>query len=423
MAFDYEDYVREQDRWLAFGGYELERDFDEHEYALRISRARSLMAEAEIDALVITSGVVGQWFTSRAAPNEWHDRCQSRSAWYILTESDDYLFMTPTTAGEHMNTTLRATWVTHILPIAERSQWPRVELWDLTEMSRCLTRLGLSRSRLGFELGDCMTLGMSVNDFLALRELLPDATLVDASPVIRRLMSVHTPLEIERIRRACEAGVWIHDQVPHLLAPGMTERQLLGALAARFDSEFGSGYAYQPEGAWDVRNPRSEDSNYFHGTVTDRRYRSGDYVARGTSGVSYRGYAGDIDRGWYIGTPPAEVLRYYQITWECNQAMAEAIRPGNRCADVYAACVATERRNGLPERRSGRVGHGLRNTGCLSVHPGNQTILEPNMVISVEPMFATEFGWFDLEDQYLVTDTGREALHPLAPAELPVILA
>jgi hypothetical protein len=32
-----------------------------------------------------------------------------------------------------------------------------------------------------------------------------------------------------------------------------------------------------------------------------------------------------------------------------------------------------------------------------------------------------EHGWYDLEDQYLVTETGREALNPLAPEELPVV--
>ena len=43
------------------------------------------------------------------------------------------------------------------------------------------------------------------------------------------------------------------------------------------------------------------------------------------------------------------------------------------------------------------------------------------MLISVEPMFAAEHGFYDLEDQYLVTETGREALHELAPETLPTI--
>ncbi len=423
QALDYGDYVHLQDRWLDLPGHELERDFDRDEYQLRLRRARALMAEQRLDALVITSSAIGQWFTSRAEPHEWHDRCQSRSAWYVLTDADDYLLMTPTTAGEHMNTTRRSTWVSHILPIVERSQWPRVEIWDIQLMPRIFDRLGLNRARLGFELGDCMTLGISVNDLLALRELMPAAQIVDASAVIRMLMSVHTPLEIERLRTACQAGIWMHDQVPDVLRPGMTERAFLRAMSDRFDSRFGEGYAYQANTAWDVRNRKARDSNMFHAAVTDRVFKDGDFLSRGHSGVSYRGYAADVDRSWHIGQPSAEVLKYYAITWECNQAMAEAIKPGNVCSDIYAACVAVERKHGLPDRRTGRVGHGFRNTGCLSVHPDNHSVLEPNMVISVEPMFATEDGWFDLEDQYLVTESGREILHPIATPDLPIIPA
>ena len=55
------------------------------------------------------------------------------------------------------------------------------------------------------------------------------------------------------------------------------------------------------------------------------------------------------------------------------------------------------------------------------MHPDNHTVLEPGMLISVEPMFAAEHGFYDLEDQYLVTETGREALHELAPETLPTI--
>jgi Xaa-Pro aminopeptidase len=419
FATDAPDY----NNWLTLPSYPLSPDFPEEEYRHRLDRARTLMAGAGLDALVITSGLVGQWFTSAAEPHEWHDHCQSRSAWYVLTEADDYLFMTPTTAGEHMNTTRRMTWVTHILPIVERVVWPRVELWDLEQIPQLFARIGIDDGRLGFELGDCMTLGMTVKDFLRLQTLVPNAQLLDASPVIRTLMSVHTPFEIDRIRKACQAGVWIHDRVPELLRTGMTERELLSTLSERFAAAYDSDYAYHPAGAWDVRNRAAGDSNLFHAAVTDRLFKPGDYIARGTSGVSYRGYSGDVDRGWSLGEPSAEVRRLYEITWECNQAMAAEIKPGNRCSDIYEACAEIERRHRLPKRHAGRVGHGLRNTGGLSVHPANHTVLEPNMVISVEPMFATEDGWFALEDQYLVTASGREPLHATVPRELPIIPA
>src|SRR6185437_9201530 len=115
------------------------------------------------------------------------------------------------------------------------------------------------------------------------------------------------------------------------------------------------------------------------------------------------------------GPPPEIVRHWYRTAWECNRAMAEEIKPGNRCSDIYAAGARIEERNGFPKRLVGRVGHGLRNTGGLSVFPGCHTVLEPGMIISVEPMFGNEYGWFDLEDQYLVTETGREALNGLAP--------
>jgi Xaa-Pro aminopeptidase len=109
------------------------------------------------------------------------------------------------------------------------------------------------------------------------------------------------------------------------------------------------------------------------------------------------------------------------MTWECNRAMAAAIRPGVMCRDAFAAGAKVEMKHGQPERLTGRTGHGFRNTGSLSVHPDNKTVLEPGMVLSVEPMFGCEHGFFDLEDQYVVTDGGAECLHEPAPFEIPVI--
>ena len=418
---DYDELGRIYEWWVDYPGYPLEHDFTREEYVLRLRRAREEMARVNLDALVITSSAVGQWFTSAREPHEWHDRCQARSTWFILTHDDDYLYMSPTAHGEHFNTTRRSTWVSHIRGIAERSTWPRTEIWAIEQMPGIFKALGLERGRLGFELGDCMTLGLNVNDFLRLRDLMPSAELVDGSPAIRRLMSIHTPEEIERTRLACQAGVWVHNQVPNILRPGLTERTLVSWLSEAFYQRFGPGYAYQGEGAWDVRNPESGDSNIFHTALTDRAFRTGDLVGRATSGASYRGYGGDIDRVWYIGQPPAIVEQWYHTTWECNQAMALRIKPGARCSDIYAAGAAIEKRYGFPERRVGRTGHGLRNSGGLSVHPDNHTVLEPGMILSVEAMFGHEYGWYDLEDQYVVTATGHERLHERAPERLPVI--
>lgn len=401
-------------------GYPLEKDFPKAEYDLRVQRARAELAAANLDALVITSAAVGQWFTSHLEPHAWHDQVQSRSAWYIVTPDADVLLSTPTN-NVHFNTLRRAIWVREIRALVERAPWPRTEIWDIAQVAQHLEDLGLASGRLGFELGDNMSLGIGVNDFLKLRELLPGAQLVDGGPAIRRLMSIHTPLEIERLRLACAAGVWVHREVPEVLRPGMTERHFLGLLSSRFREQYGEGYAYQPAGGWDVRNPDTGDSSRYHAHITDRVFKVGDQLMRGSSGASYRGYAADIDRIWYIGQPPQIVRDWYRAAWECNRAMAEEIKPGARCSDVYGAFARVERQHGMPESRSGRCGHGYRNTGGLSVHPDNHTILETGMVLSVEPMLNNAYGYYDLEDQYLVTETGRECLHEPAPEQLPII--
>jgi Xaa-Pro aminopeptidase len=425
VSLDFSALASAHQAWIDRPGYGLTPDFPLQEYLVRLRRARALMVEHDLDALVITSSGVGSWFTSALEPHEWHDKCSARSAWYILTASRDVLYMTPTTGGEHFNTTRRSIWVSEIRGIAERACWPRRELWDLAQVADWFSELGVDKARLGFELGDGMTLGLAVYDFLKLQGLLPRATIVDGSDVVRRLMSIHTPLEIERLRRACSVGVAMHDLVPQVLRVGMTERGLAQTLAQRFEAEFGGlGYAYRMDGAWDVRNPdRPLDDNCYHIELTDRSYAVGDLVCRGTSGVSYRGYAADVDRIWHVGEPSPEVRRLYAMTWEATRAMAEQIKPGCTCADVYRASLSVERRHGFPERVAGRIGHGYRNTGGLSVHPDNETVLEPGMILSVEPMYATMHGFFVLEDQYLVTEAGAEPLHPLAAQSLPIVPA
>src|SRR5207245_1909897 len=99
------------------------------------------------------------------------------------THDGDYLYTTPTN-NTHFSAVRRSIWVSEIRPIVERAAWPRTEIWDIGQMPSVFEELGLERHRLGFELGDNMTLGIGVNDFLRLRELMPNASFVDGSPVV-----------------------------------------------------------------------------------------------------------------------------------------------------------------------------------------------------------------------------------------------
>ena len=417
---DYRALAHLYDGWIDAPGYPLTHDFPEAEYAARLARSRARMTETGLDALVITSGVVGQWFTSRLEPHEWHDRCQARSAWYVLSHERDVLLMSPTAAGEHFNTTRRSTWVREIRGIAERTEAPdRVEIWALEQMPAVFDDLGLAGGRLGFELGDCMTLGLSVLDFLRLRDLMPRAELVDGSAVIRRLMSVLTPWEIDQLRTACVAADWMHEQVSDILQSGMAERELFARLEARFPERYDEPYAYSQPAPGTSAMPERGSMHAFHAVATDREYRP---RRRRHAGIQWRrvqrvrgGHRSRVGHRRRVARGPRPLpadLGMQSGDGRGHQARhPRGRRLRGRRADRGAARVS--------RAPTGRTGHGFRNTGGLSVHPDNQTVLEPGMVISVEPMFPTIHGFFDLEDQYLVTEAGAECLHRPRQSSFP----
>ena len=138
---------------------ELCRDFPKDEYELRVKRARDLMLEHRLDALVICSSLNGRYFTSGTVPHEWHDRITTRAEFYVLTHDSDHLFLSPTMGGEVLNTARKRTWVTNIGNVVERHEKKsRFEIWSVDGMVKALRDLRLEKARLGWELGDCQTL-------------------------------------------------------------------------------------------------------------------------------------------------------------------------------------------------------------------------------------------------------------------------
>lgn len=409
------------DKYIDAPSMELGHDFPKAEYELRLKRTRELMLKHELDAIVICSSANGRYFTCNNQPHEWHDLCQTRAAFFILTMDEDYLYMTPTMGGEHQNTARKRTWVTNIRSVVERfERKDRVEIWGIKWMVKAFKELGLDKARLGWELGDCQTLGICYNDFNEFKRLMPKARFLDASPIFRRLHQIPTPLQLDRIRKACIAGAMMHDQVVDIARAGMTEREFAKEMYERFQKlGFDEGYSFRG-GYSDVRNLKHPKMNLmFKGQITDRPFMDGDVFCKGSSGVSYRGQGADIDRVWYVGKDPsARIKKWYKVTYDCVEAMAEALRPGNTCADVFTARNRIAKNGGLPERLVGRNGHWSNQSG-LSIHPDINILLEPEMVVSVEPTFVADFGYFDIEDIFLITEDGCERLHKKAPEKIP----
>lgn len=67
------------------------------------------------------------------------------------------------------------------------------------------------------------------------------------------------------------------------------------------------------------------------------------------------------------------------------------------------------------------LGHGLGKivTEIPSNAPGDQTVLQPGMVLTIEP--SVDYDDMAHEENIVITDDGVELISPRAPREIPVI--
>lgn len=103
----------------------------------------------------------------------------------------------------------------------------------------------------------------------------------------------------------------------------------------------------------------------------------------------------------------------------------EAVAPGSPASAVYTAAASYMSSHGYPGYLRGHFGHSL---GLDTFHeeppflaPGDQTPLQPGMILAVEtPFYGPDLGPMMLEDLVLVTETGREYLTQLPRSLQPV---
>jgi Xaa-Pro aminopeptidase len=134
------------------------------------------------------------------------------------------------------------------------------------------------------------------------------------------------------------------------------------------------------------------------------------------------GYHFDMTRTWCVGEPAERVRRLYQDVYDCYQMVTEALRPGVRCSDLQKmACEFFEARGhptvgSDPTAQVGYVhslGHGLgldvHEEPRLSDHPGNDAVLQPGSVVTVEPglYYPEEEAGVRLEDVWAIGADGR----------------
>jgi Xaa-Pro aminopeptidase len=121
-----------------------------------------------------------------------------------------------------------------------------------------------------------------------------------------------------------------------------------------------------------------------------------------------------MTRTFFIGTAADKMQEVYGIVLEAQVAAIDACAPGRSCADIDAVARGIIDRAGYGEFFGHGLGHGL----GLEIHENpyfndleTETILEPGMVMTVEPgIYLPGVGGVRIEDDVVITETGVRVL-------------
>jgi Xaa-Pro aminopeptidase len=241
---------------------------------------------------------------------------------------------------------------------------------------------------------------------LRLRAALDPMELVEAGPTLSALRRVKSPEEVDRLREAARAADAAMAAITSERLSGRTEREVSARvlellLAAGHES---AGFAIVASG------PNSASPHHEAG---DRVIAIGDAVVLDIGGVR-DSYCSDTSRTAFVGEPPSEFLRLYDVLQQAQAAASAAVAPGVAARDVDGAARRIIADAGYSDAFIHRTGHGI----GMETHEepyivaSNDEPLRPGHAFSVEPGIYLAGRWgARIEDIVVCTDDGVEVLN------------
>jgi Xaa-Pro aminopeptidase len=250
---------------------------------------------------------------------------------------------------------------------------------------------------------------LTVAENKRLRDLMPRwVQLRSAPPLAERARMVKDAAELARIRAAVELGGRLFDRALEVIRPGVKENEV----AAEME------YAARRAGAEEMSFPTiiasGARSALPHGRASSQAIAKGGFVVC-DFGVILAGYCSDQTRTVWVGDPTEPARRAYDAVKQAQLSAIESVRPGSSVAQVDAAARKVLRGAGVGRYFTHSTGHGV----GLEIHeaprvaPGQDEVLQPGMVITIEPgvYFPGKWG-VRIEDVVAVTAQGCEVLTP-----------
>jgi Xaa-Pro aminopeptidase len=358
----------------------------------RADRLAALLAERELDALLVTNLVNVRWLTGFTGSN----------GLALVGPSDQRLFLTDfrylTQSAEQLDAGWRREIAPEILPAAAKNA-PRLPGAGTT-------------LRLGFD-----DASLSVKDHGTLAGRLAEGVeLVAADGAVEQLRLVKDAGELDKIRAAAKLADAALTEVLGRGLVGRTERDVALDLEVTMRKAGAEAASFAPIVA------AGEHSALPHAVPRDVAIPAGTLVTIDW-GAQLDGYASDCTRTYATGELDPRDREIYEVVLRAQETSLAAVRAGagGREVDAVARAIITAAGHGE------HFGHGLGHGVGAEVHEGprlsqrSDSTLATGQVVTVEPgVYVPGAVGVRIEDLAIVTDDGCEVLTGL-PKHLQTI--
>ncbi|ENJ1743014.1 aminopeptidase P family protein [Vibrio parahaemolyticus] len=226
---------------------------------------------------------------------------------------------------------------------------------------------------------------------------------------------IKSPKEIELIKESARWGNLAHSLLVRYSQPGKHEIEIEGrasfeATKVMFDT---LGHSYKPYGNTAhafYRGQIGPHSAFPHSQNQNTRLKEGFNVVS-QAACDVWGYKSELERTMFIRDVSPIQERFFEHMMNAQQIAFKNIKPGIPASLVEAEVQRYYKENDLLSYVKHHTGHsmGLINHEAPFFDLGDHTILEPGMVMSVEPgLYVEDVGAFRHSDTIVVTDTGFE---------------
>lgn len=362
---------------ILHNGSKAKLTFSDAEFERRLDGLRAIMATKDLDAVVLTSYQGIKYYS------DFLFTYFGRPYALVVTPDDQV----SVTANIDAGMPWRRSYGENIV----YTDWQRDNFQH--GVSEALSQRGITPERVGVEFDT-----LSLDAHAKLQAVFDGATLVDVAQDAMRQRMLKSAEEIEVITQGARIGDLGGEAIKAAVREGISEYEvaLIGTetmvheIARTFpDSEIRDTWVWFQSGI---------NTDGAHNWATTRRLERGDILSLNCFPMT-SGYYTALERTLFLGQPDARSLQLWNINVEVHRRGLELIRPGAVCKDIAAELNEIYVGHGLLPNRTFGYGHSF---GVLSHYYGREaglelredvdTVLQPGMVVSMEPMITVAEG-------------------------------